>query len=502
MELFNYDDSDIKSIITYAKKLEHKTFREIVEAYEHSDIKIYHNPKDTNFIGDLTKADVVSYINSEKAKGQLGGLIEQCYFGYKPNSKQEADFPKVGLELKQTCIDKKKSGGFRAGERLSITNIDFSKPVEEDFYKSHVWAKLQQILLVHYLRDKTIERLDNEITHVNLFSPSPEDLEIIMEDYRKINQKIKEGKAHEISEGDTMYLGACTKGATAESSYTSQYYNPDVKAKKRNYCLKQSYMNHVLNKYVLNNKVPFKSIIKNPDDLKHITFENYALSLLNKHIGKSDKQLCEEFNIQFSKNKRFWSTLTFRMLGVSSNQAEEFEKANIVVKTIRVEENDTINENMSFPTFKFKDLAKSTWEDSFEYDYFSSSKFLLVVFKKEKGTYKLKKALFWNIPESIIENDFKNTWIKTKQTIISGVKFRVIPFGKSERVENNLPEKTTDCVVHVRPHANRSAYKLKNGFIKGNIFKDGDELPNGEWMTKQCFWLNNTYIEEIVGLKK
>ena len=36
------------------------------------------------------------------------------------------------------------------------------------------------------------------------------------------------------------------------------------------------------------------------------------------------------------------------------------------------------------------------------------------------------------------------------------------------------------------------------GYEKGNISKYADQLPNGEWMTKQCFWFNNTYIKDII----
>ena len=54
--------------------------------------------------------------------------------------------------------------------------------------------------------------------------------------------------------------------------------------------------------------------------------------------------------------------------------------------------------------------------------------------------------------------------------------------------------------VHVRPHSQKSAYKLHNGYRKGDILKDANELPNGEWMTTQCFWFNNTYIKTILGL--
>ena len=48
---------------------------------------------------------------------------------------------------------------------------------------------------------------------------SEEDLKIIKHDWNLINGKILKGKAHELSEGDTFYLGACTKGSTALKSF-------------------------------------------------------------------------------------------------------------------------------------------------------------------------------------------------------------------------------------------------------------------------------------------
>ena len=103
------------------------------------------------------------------------------------------------------------------------------------------YEKIKNILLVQYIRDKSKNRLDNQIKYVNLFTPPPEDLEIIINDYKVITQKIKEGKAHELSESDTYYLGACTKGSTAQSSWREQYYGSHIPAKKRAFCLKNSY---------------------------------------------------------------------------------------------------------------------------------------------------------------------------------------------------------------------------------------------------------------------
>lgn len=53
---------------------------------------------------------------NDKAKGQLGNFIEKYYFGYDPNGNQEADFNKIGLELKQTPIDKTKKANIEQGK--------------------------------------------------------------------------------------------------------------------------------------------------------------------------------------------------------------------------------------------------------------------------------------------------------------------------------------------------------------------------------------------------
>ena len=221
--LFDYDDRNEDSIFNYAEKLINRTFRDILSEYEKSSKKRYTNPYEYNYDNISIEEEEPDYITNQKSKGELGNFLEKYYFGYKPNSNQDADFSKVGMELKQTCLNKKKNGEYSAGERLSITNISYNEPVEHDFYKSHLWKKIERILLVHYLRDKSKERLDYPIIYVSRFSPPKEDLKIIIDDYNKINNKIEAGLADELSEGDTIYLGACTKGATALKSLQPQY---------------------------------------------------------------------------------------------------------------------------------------------------------------------------------------------------------------------------------------------------------------------------------------
>lgn len=195
-----YDPASPESIESYAVQLENKTFLEVVSAK-----------------GNVPFDAVEAYANKLR-KGGLGNLLEEVYFGYKANSNQEADFPEAGVELKATPYEVTQKGELRAGERLVLTMINYDGPIEVEFYQSHAWEKMRLILLIYYWRNKQLNsNLLYKIGFVKMFTPPEADLEIIKKDYAYIVKTIQEGRAHELSEGDTMYLGACTKGAMSLS---------------------------------------------------------------------------------------------------------------------------------------------------------------------------------------------------------------------------------------------------------------------------------------------
>lgn len=508
--LFDYDNKKIESIYKYAKELEDKTFRSVEEEYDHSPFKSYDEMREgygmrvreesfDQTYGEPEKD--VATIPSEKAKGQLGNFLETHYFGYAANGKQEADFSSVGLELKATPIDIGKNGMMRAGERLSITNISYTEPVIDNFYDSHVWEKLHRILLIQYIRDKTKDRMDYIIKFVNLFTPSPKDQLIIENDYQKINEKIKLGLAHELSEGDTMYLGACTKGSTAQKSWRPQYYGEHILAKKRNYCLKQSYMNYVLNEYVLKGKVPYDNLIERESVLKEKSFEEILIEKIDKYKGKSDEELCTMFSRPYNNNKAQWIELSNKMLGIKGNHAEELMKAGIKVKAIRIEANGHIKESMPLPNLVFKELVKQDWYDSDLYDYLENQKYLFVVFKKIGSKYHLIGAQLWNMPQKDIEEKVKPGWEKIKDRLLHGVEFIKTTNKKGKlEIKNNLLKKTENEVIHIRSHAAKAAYRLNDGTVIGEL-KHADQLPDGQWMTKQSMWINNDYLLSQLKVK-
>ncbi|OUP06547.1 Sau3AI family type II restriction endonuclease [Collinsella sp. An2] len=484
------DFSDGSSIERYALHLKGMTFRDVL------DLGI--TPPNT------TDRDY----NSKSYKGGMGNLLEERYFGYRSNSDERPDFPDAGVELKATCFDiRKKDREPSAGERLVLTMIPSDEPIEEDLFTSHLWNKCKIMLLVFYLRDRSKDKYDQTIEYVTLFTPSSDDLKIIQDDYRKIVSYIRDGRADELSEGLTTYLGAATKGATEATMWRTQYY-PHVeedgtkvyrKAKRRAFSFKRQYMDYILHHVIMHDREAAEKIVT-PGALGDSTFEDFVTNQIALHIGKADRQLAEEFNVPYTANKAQWTTLAYRMLGIKGNHAEEFMKAGISVRVVRIEENNRIKESLSFAPFEFEELLAESWDDSEFRSYLDETRFFFVVFRKVDGEYRLAGSMFWNMPVADIEGEAKRCWEETREVISHGVE--LVPSRRKDGklvIRNNLPGISDNPLVHVRPHAQKAAYKLSDGTVIGDIERNASRLPDGRWMTRQSFWFNNKYLLSILN---
>ena len=163
-------------------------------------------------------------------KGAIGTVIEESWFGYSPNSESEPDFPEAGVELKATPYIRT-SNGIRAKERLVCNIINYMTEYQKTFKTSAFWHKCETMLIMSYEHRKDVPKADYRIDKAILFSFPMEDLVIIEQDWEKIISKVRSGQAHLITEGDTLYLAACTKGANA-SSVRPQPFSP-IPAKQR-----------------------------------------------------------------------------------------------------------------------------------------------------------------------------------------------------------------------------------------------------------------------------
>ena len=453
--------------------------------YNRQEIEIISKSAIGKSINDILNEKVITiedkkdndYLN----KGGLGQMVEQVLFGLQTNNDSEPDFAKAGIELKVTPYKKLKDGKLSAKERLVLNIIDYMNEYKNEFQSSHFWFKNNTIQLLWYLWEPNKNIKDLKITHEKLLELTKnEDLKQIEEDWKFIINKIKEGKAHEISEADTMYLAACSKGANANSLRKQPF--SEIPAMQRAFCFKNSYMTQLVRKYI-GNYSDVEKILKKTT----ISFNEFVNTIVNKYKGMSQKELMKEFNLD-SSAKNINSILISRMFNVKINlrETEEFQKANIIPKTVRIEENGSIKESISFPAFKFTEIINQNWETCYLKKELETTKYMFFVFKKDKDDYIFKGIKLWNMPQIDIETSVMDMWKKTYNTIKSGNIVRYIKDGKRK---TNFVGISENDVCHVRPHARdaKDTFKLP---VK-------DQLTAVTEYTKQCFWINNNYIKSI-----
>ncbi len=465
-----YDKKSLESIFNYAQKLLGKSLRAL-------------HP-------DVPKLQV-------SGKGKLGQAVEQYHFGYEPNSVCDADFAEAGLELKCTPLQQLRDGDFAPKERLVLNIINFMEEADKSFYKSSFWHKCSRLLLMFYLHDNYIsDKGDMIFKIIRLWKIPRGDVWMFMHDWKIIHKMILDGKAHELSEGMTCYLGACTKGSKGGANKRKQPYSK-ILADQRAYSIKQGYINYIIldsigNKSIctpdvfisekkretlLNKKSKIENIVKDEYLYKKgKDFDEIVEDFFTPFYGKNVYQIEEKLNVKFSVQSKSMSySLCQAILHIqSSNKIGEFEKADIVMKTIRLEENGSLKESMSFPNIKFKEVyEEKEWEDSAWYNILNHRFFFVVFRKKTGGTSKdaiLEKAFFWGMPYSQIQ-EAESFWKDTRDKI-------------RNNDYNHFLKQSEHPICHVRP--------------KGRDSLDLMETPQGNKVKKKCYWLNREYILKIL----
>lgn len=453
--------------------------------YNRQEIEIISKSAIGKSINDIMNEEVVTIGDDNVSnKGGLGQLVEQFLFGIQNNSDSEPDFMPAGIELKVTPYKKLKDGKLSAKERLVLNIIDYMNEYKNEFDSSHFWFKNNTIQLLWYLWEPNKDVKDLKITHEKLLElAKSEDLKQIEEDWKYIIKKIKDGKAHEISEADTMYLGACSKGANA-SSVRKQPFS-DIPAMQRAFCFKNSYMTQLVRKYI-GNYEDVEKVLKGNEN----SFSDFIQNVINKYKGKTQSELMKELFVD-STAKNVLNMIISRMFNIKSKlkDTDEFKKANIIPKTIRIETNGQIIESMSFPYFKFDEIMNTDFEDSKLKEELETTKYMFFIFRKEKGEYVFKGIKLWNMPETIIESKVKSMYDKTQKVIRTGNIVNHID-ERGRRI-TNFPGMRDNGVCHVRPHGRDSRDTI--------VLPVKDKITGVSEFTKQCFWFNNSYLKEIVS---
>ncbi|MBS8070332.1 DNA mismatch repair protein MutH [Streptococcus suis] len=487
--LFNYDETDIQSILDYSQHLLDRSLGEIIAEYQVSPYKTYRD------FQDGTISEIVDKEISMKSKGQYGNYIEKYFYGYQPNSDSAADFDKVGVELKVTPFKVNKNGTISAKERLVLTILNYMEENLDDFYSTHLWQKCSKILLLFYnglIPGQTMS--DYIIEKVFLYEWFEEDMEVILEDYNRIVEKIKQGKAHELSESDGNYLSTCTKGAGKGKDFRSQPFS-DTLAKQRAWELKSSYMTYLINHKIFN-QVDQESILATARGEKK-SFTQIIADKILAYKGFSEAELYSRFEVNpRAKGKN--STLVKNILGLTGDleKTQEFQKANMNLRVIRVDKNGLPKEDSPFKTYQFEELARNdVWEESHPFLEICNKRFLFVIFKEVSDKlFVLDSIKFWGFPDRLVP-EVQRVWIETRKIIQDGVELS----QNGNKVSTNFPQSKVNTILFTKIHAQNTYYEIRpNEFVGKGKLSDTDKLPDGRRITKHSFWLPKKFLKEVL----
>ena len=471
-----YDPLDRESVMGHARKLEGRTLREA--------INVLVPPKELGIVME----EAAKYCTG-KAKGKFGNAIEAGHFYYRPNSEKEPDLG--WAELKCTGLKRVKSGRnskLTAKERLVICMINFGggqradtpSLLDETFETSHAKKKLESLVLVFYEYAKETDALDLKVLLVEHWTPDASELRMIREDWEVIRSYVNDGKAHLISEGLTNLLGACTKGAKGTDRVKQAKSLED--AKPRAFALKQPFVTQIYER-LLNQragKAPEPDVHIDGMDLYRNAkdrFEDFITQRLNKYSGMTTAQICDELGItgKFeSKDKHARRMRKFLNKILSGNQDQEsanlseFKNTGLQIKTVRLKASDMPAEAVSFPHFKYNELAaEDVWEDSEIYGMLTSR--FLFIFLRDMGKDKdpvFEIAVFHSVSEVDLDEAHK-AW-------------RLAVEKARQHDYEKMPGQKDNRIIHVRPHDSKARYG-KDASIEKH----------------RCFWLNQSYIKLI-----
>ena len=179
--------SSVKELLNHAKSLENKS---LLDIYGSKSIQAF----------------------VEGNKGEFGQLVERLHYGIMNNNKSMPDIPNLKIEIKTSPLKMVYKGTkISPDQRTTLSMIDYDQIIEENFETSFFLKKNEKILLNLYLLGP--EKIhEQRFLFIDLLEPSKDDLKVIKEDWEIIKKKVRSKNADSLSQSDTTYLCAATKG--------------------------------------------------------------------------------------------------------------------------------------------------------------------------------------------------------------------------------------------------------------------------------------------------
>ena len=149
-------------------------------------------------------------------KGWIVQLIEQL-LGAEAGSEAKPDFPLLGVELKTIPLNS-------AGQPLEstyVSTVPFHNITGLSWQNSVVWQKLQRVLWIPIIGDRTLPFTQRIIGTPLLWEPSSHHASILQNDWEEHIEKIALGLLDQLKSSDGIYLQVRPKAADSHALCTT-----------------------------------------------------------------------------------------------------------------------------------------------------------------------------------------------------------------------------------------------------------------------------------------
>ncbi|HJJ92592.1 MAG TPA: MutH/Sau3AI family endonuclease [Methanocorpusculum sp.] len=478
-------------------------------------------------------------------KGIAGSVVEQCIFGYSPDTKQKPDLTIMDgekatkTELKTTgmLIDPKSvKHHYIAKEPMSITAVGVYDIAEQEFYTSHFWEKLEHMLIVYYHYDAShavspYEYKNFRLVGYEFHEFSDEDVEILKNDWENVRK---------LCEGVVAQFPGSRDAAWKDNV-------------KQEYIKVHGQLRHVLSYIDLAPKFPPRFRLKKPIvsamianhfgyELEQLPGRYTAITdidrkcneLTAKYKGRTIASLAQEFGIPYHRqheNKAITEQIIVAMFGGESarlNRISLFEKFGLIGKTVVVTSRGGRTEDMKLFRVDCDEITRTEvfeedgssrpylFEDSDFYSYFADYEFLCIVFEEAKAkVVEEVPGMFMETPHKLGDNRFvgfrrlvfsdqfidekvKPVWEDIRTKVMTGTLVDVVRKRKDGKVIINKNGEVSSAPNFMKSRDN-DVFLRGSGTNSSSMSKT--ECINGISMLPQYVWVKGTSIVREIDIK-
>lgn len=398
-----------------------------------------------------------------RTKGRVGHHVES-YFGLQTNSDSGPDFPHLGVELKTVPLRRLKSGRtFSSKERTFITLINYATICQQPFRNSPLDTKTRHTLYVFYEWQRGQLTIDAQVLNTHMHKRDTAEVDMARNAYDHVVAEVGAGRAHLLSEGDTLGIGAATKGEGGAWVHQPHSLEP---ARRRGFAWKAAYTTAL-----------YRSLATHRWDGDHRldAILRDARSRVMRYRGSTVRQLRDKYCPGTSDEwKSVTGAVTRRLLGSPSSSREpaSYEPFGLMVRAVRVSMDGSPWEGTSFPAVDFRDVAEEEWESSPLVEQLRS--ILLVVFRDPHK----------HVMESELD-DIVHLQPTDSDVAVMREEYERFRTCIADSRPEDAPTESHTRILHMRPH--------------GADGRDKVELPSGRLYRRSAFWLNRSYVQSVLA---